>query len=155
MKLSIGRLATVALATAALSAGACAMDEGPEIGSNSGDELGGLLFGQPLGIDFSAGLVVNQVDVQVAKGWLNSDNFSLAVNIDGVNDGYHHHGYQEVSLNATELLGEDRAIALVRIPWTADSTPTHTEETYTVCVEILTDAGNVLGDPMCGVFGPY
>lgn len=117
--------------------------------------LGGLLFGQPLGIDFNAGLVIDRVDVQVAKGWLNSDNFSLAINIDGVNDGYHHHGYQEVPLSVTELLGEEKSIALVKVDWNTDNIPTHTEEIYTVCVEIINNAGTTLGDPMCGVFGPF
>ena len=129
------------------------MDEDLEIGSSE-DELGGLLFGQPLWIDFSEGHVVNEVGVQVAKGWLGSDKFSLGITITGVNDGFHEHGYQEVELNATTLLGTERALAIIATPWTADTAITHSPETYTVCVQIL-NKGGPLGDPMCDKWGPF
>jgi len=116
--------------------------------------VGGLLFGLPVSIGFDEGHFVNQVDVQVNNGWLNSDKFSLAITIDGINDGPHEHGYQEVPLSATEVLGDERSTANVRVDWNTDTSPTHTSETYHVCVQILVN-GNPVGEPMCDFFGPY
>lgn len=116
--------------------------------------LGGLLFGLPLGIDLDEGHIVNKVYVQVSKGWLNSDNFTLGINIFGMNGGYHHHGSQDVQLSASEILGMEKATALVAIDWTEDSIPTHSPETYTVCVQIITN-DSPIGGAMCDSFGEY
>ena len=114
------------------------------------EAVGGLLFGQAELIEFSNDQVVNRVVVRINKGWLNSDNFTLGITITGLNDGPHEHGYQEVHLRTTEVLDTENNTAYVGIDWNTDIAPTHSSETYTVCVKIMNN-----GAETCNDFGPY
>lgn len=118
------------------------------------EAMGGLLFGFPELMDRSEGDLVDEVIVRVNKGWLNSDSFSLGIQITGENAGIHDHGYQEVPLSITEVLGEEKALVYVRVDWTTDTMPTAHNETYRVCVQILVN-GKPVGDELCNWFGPF
>jgi hypothetical protein len=123
--------------------------------STSAFALGAQLIGHPELIEFDPiDHVVNKVVVRVNDGWLNSDTFSLAITITGVNDGFHLHGYQQVPLSHTEVLGREKSLAFVGVYWNADTLSTHSPETYTVCVQILANDMEV-GDEMCNDFGPF
>ena len=124
------------------------------LGTGSASALGGQLFGLALGIDFGDDHLVSGIEVQVAKGWLNSDNFSLAISIDGLNHGDHSHGYQEVPLSATEILGTERDLAYVLIDWDTDTLIPSTPEDYTACVQILVN-GNAIGGELCSWVGEF
>ena len=122
--------------------------------STSAFALGGQLFGNPEQIDFNDNHVVNQVIVRVSQGWLNSDTFSLGITITGLNNGFHGHGYQDVPISATEVLGIEKGVAYVSVDWYTDTLSTHSPEAYTVCVQIFANNMEV-GDEMCGGFGPF
>ena len=108
--------------------------------------VGGLLFGQAQWIEFGADDKVNYVVVKVNNGWLNSDNFTLGITITGLNGGPAFHGYQEVHLSASELLGVDGATALIGVEWTTDLISTSAPENYTVCTKVMDNGAETCND---------
>ncbi len=98
--------------------------------------------------------LVSQLWVLVSPEWLQSDVVSLAIEITGINDGFHEHGSQELLVSATELLATDAGQALVSVNWTTDLLITHTPETYTACVQAMVN-GQPFGAENCADFGPY
>ena len=127
------------------------------MGTGSANALGGRLFGQPLGIDFGGDDLVSTITVQVSKGWLNSDNFSLTISIYGINGGYREHGYQEVPLSDTQMiqiLGYDQGAAFIQIDWNTDILTPSSPEDYTACVQVLVN-GNEIGGELCSWVGSF
>jgi len=97
---------------------------------------------------------VTELWIIVAPEWLDSDDVSLAIEIFGNNDGLHEHGFQEVLVSATELLGMDQVDAFVLVDWTTDTSITHSPEDYTVCVQAIVD-GQAFGAEYCRTLGPF
>ena len=105
------------------------------------------------GLFFVNGLV-SKIWVLVAPEWLNSNDVSLAIEITGINDGFHEHGFQLVLVSDTTLLAIDQGDALVEVDWTTDTNLTHSPESYTVCLQAMFN-GQDFGVPNCTTFGPY
>ena len=108
---------------------------------------------EPNRIFLSDGLV-SELWVIVAPEWLESDVVSLAIEISGINAGFHEHGSQELLVSATELIAVDNGEALVSVDWTTDLLITHSPETYTACVQAMVD-GQPFGLENCAAFGPF
>ena len=104
-------------------------------------------------IDFVDGFV-SKLWVVVAAEWLESDVVSLAIEITGINAGFHEHGTQELLVSSTTLVAIDQGEALVLVDWTADPNLTHSPETYTACVQAMVD-GQPFGVINCSAFGPF
>jgi hypothetical protein len=92
--------------------------------------------------------------VLVAPEWHESDVVSLAIEITGINAGFHEHGSQELLVSETTILAIDQGQALVSLDWTTDPNLTHSPETYTVCVQAMVD-GQPFGVENCTSFGPF
>jgi hypothetical protein len=162
LKLSLGRISAVAIAALALSTGACAMEEDPVIGSSS-DELGGLLFGQPVDLYFDSyyGSDIEQVVVKVANGWLNSEAFDIEVTVTSQNGLLMEHGTAALTLTKDDLfVGEDwegdKGYAYVSVPgslFSGNHQPDDAATGYFVSVQIHAN-GSEVGDPMTGTFLP-
>jgi hypothetical protein len=110
---------------------------------------------QPDSIFLVNGLV-SELWVLVAPEWLESDVVSLAIDITGINAGFHEHGYQELRVSATALLGVDQGQALVSVDWPIGTDPnlTHSPETYTACIQAMVN-GLPFGAENCTSFGPF
>ena len=98
--------------------------------------------------------IVSDLWVFVAPEWLDSDDVSLAIEITGINDGFHPHGFQEVLVSATQVLAIDQGDALVQVDWTTDMFITHSPEDYTACVQAMVN-GQAFGVENCTAFGPF
>ncbi len=98
--------------------------------------------------------IVIDVSFLVAPEWLNSNDVSLAIEITGINDGFHEHGSQVVLVSDTTVLVIDQGLALVEVDWTTDTNLTHSPEDYTVCVQAMFN-GQDFGVPNCRTFGPF
>jgi len=105
------------------------------------------------GLFFTDGLVTG-VWVFVAPEWLETNEVSLAIEITGINAGFHEHGSQEALVSATTLLVEDQGDALVSVNWTTDPNLTHSPEDYTVCLQAFYN-DLPFGVANCATFGPY
>lgn len=104
-------------------------------------------------IFFDNGLV-SELWVVVAPEWLESDVVSLAIEITGINDGFHEHGSQELLVSESSFVGGDEELAIVSVDWTTDPNLTHSPETYTACVQAMVD-GQPFGAENCAAFGPF
>ncbi len=98
--------------------------------------------------------LVSDLWVFVAPEWLESDTVSLAIEITGINDGFHEHGSQTLLVSATTLLALDQGDALVMVDWTTDPNTTHSPEDYTACIQAMVD-GQPFGAENCTTFGPF
>ena len=112
------------------------------------------LMGVPQGMDFAPGGLVSDVLVTVKRGWVNSDQFSLYINITGLNGGVSLHGEDIIPLSETTVFGADKDIAEVVVPWTKDETPQQADEIYTTCVQVLFN-DRPFGSEKCTDFGPF
>lgn len=176
MKRYLGRILAVALTTATLATGACALED-EDVGLND-DELGGLLFGDPVLIDFDLGsLTVSRIDVLVANGWLNSENFSVEVDLYGFVGGNEaglpcgspdpesdsgtprpdladpcvlDRGHKEVTLTKDLIFPDtaERGTVIVSIDWSNLAVSYTPTEAFGACVQIKAN-GNPLGEVMC------
>ena len=98
--------------------------------------------------------LVAELYVFVAPDWLESNVVSLALNVSGINGGFHEHGAQEVPVSETTNLVVDQMDALVSVGWTTDPNLTQSPETYTACVQAMVE-GQPFGVENCTSFGPY
>ncbi len=98
--------------------------------------------------------ITSEIWVFVAPEWLESDVVSLAIEVSGINGGFHEHGAQELLVSDANFLIEDQGDVLVSVAWTADLIITHSPETYTVCVQAMVD-GQPFGVENCTSFGPF
>ena len=150
----LGRFA-VPVMLAVIAVGAFASISG---GIPEARALGGQLFGQPRDIHFNnaaANHPVTDVEVLVAKGWLNSDAFSLEIEINSANGVPRYHGTKAFPLNGAKVLATHKGYAVVALKWDVDDDPDWWfSEEYTVCVQVLA-MDTPVGDRMCNVFDPY
>lgn len=98
--------------------------------------------------------LVSELWVVVAPDWLESDVVSLAIEITGINAGFHEHGIEELLVSTTQVLAIEPEQALVSVNWTSDLNITHSPETYTACVQTMI-AGQPFGAENCVAFGPF
>lgn len=143
-----------------LGMGACVAEgDDLQIGSHQA-ELSNAELGVPLAIEFRAGGFVDQLLVDAREVWLDSEQWSLDIEITGLNGGFEHHGsdligFSEMTLFDTEQKGH---AAYVIVDWTQDETPRNVNEVYTVCTQLVQKTGRrdrLSGDLKCQDFGPF
>lgn len=98
--------------------------------------------------------ITSEVYVFVATEWLESDTVSIAIDVSGINGGFHEHGMQEVLVNAATVVIIDQGDAIISVDWVTDEIITASPETYTVCVQAMVD-GQPFGLENCADFGPF
>jgi len=92
--------------------------------------------------------LITKISLIVAPEWLETDEVSLEIEIWGINDGYHEHGFQVVLVSATDVIVIDNGEASVELDWTTDTLTTHSPEDYTACVQAIVD-GQYFGPLGC------
>ena len=122
---------------------------------NACDTLDGTLLGQPLAINFTPQLLVDQLLVEVADAWLTDPAISLDIEIDGINGGYEYHGTDVIDVVDTNVFLTDGVVAQTVVDWDQDFTTQHVNEVYTVCVQPIRNGTELIGSDKCVAFGPY
>ena len=97
---------------------------------------------------------VTSVNVSVKGGWVNTSAIELDITINSINQVPQFRGHQIVPISETTLVvySDFRDVAEVRVDWVdAYTGPQHEDETYTVCVTVLTQ-GKAFGEEACTTF---
>ena len=129
--------------TCNLSTGDCELTPGTE------------LLGTPLVINFTPGLLVDQLLVEVGDSWLTDPSLSFDINITGINGGFVHHGSDVIDVIDTNVFSTNGTVAQTVVDWTTDTTTRHVGEVYTVCVQVLRNTTELIGVVQCPTFGPF
>ena len=141
----------VAVMLAVIAIGAISSIPG---GTPEARAVGGLLFGSTQDIYFenlAEPTWVTGVEVMVAKGWLNSDAFSLAIHVTSSNGGDKDHGTYGFPLSEGAVLGTEKAQANVKFDWPVDVESSSENIRYSVVVQVLAN-DQPIGDPIHTTF---
>lgn len=118
-----------------------------------GDPGAGLAI--PELIEFNTQTLVSLILVQVPVAWLTDPDISLDIEITGLNGGFIQHGTDVIHVVDSTVFSTDGVVANTILDWAADVEPRHVNETYTVCIQSLRNATELIGPDVCVDFGPF
>ena len=98
---------------------------------------------------------MDQLLVEVFDPWLTDTAISLDIEITGINGGFAFHGCDVIDVIDTNVFITDGTVAHTVVDWTMDTTTQNVNEVYTVCVQVLRNTTELIGDVNCRAFGPY
>jgi hypothetical protein len=119
------------------------------------ESLDETLMGQVLSINFTPGLLIDQLLVEVADAWLTDPSISLDIKITGINGGFELHGEDVINVVDTNAFSTNGVVAQTIVDWTQDTITQNVNEVYTVCVQPLRNTTELIGLVKCGSHGPY
>ncbi|MCH7867820.1 MAG: hypothetical protein IH881_08970 [Myxococcales bacterium] len=111
-------------------------------------------LGEPLAINFTPTLLVDQLLIEVADSWLTDPAYALDIEITGINGGFERHGDDVIDVVDTNVFSTNGSVAQTVVDWDQDTTSQNVNEVYTVCVQVIRNT-ELLGDLKCGQFGPF
>jgi len=113
------------------------------------------LLGQALAINFTPGLLIDELLVEVADAWLTDPAISLDIVITGINGTFEFHGEDVINVVDTNIFSTNGVVAQTVVDWTMDNITQNVNEVYTVCVQPKRNTTELIGPVKCGAFGPY
>jgi len=127
----------------------CIPTSGSNVISHPGEGMG-----VTLAIQFTPANTIDSLLIEVLDEWLTDENYSLYIEITGLNGGFELHGTDTIAMTDTTVFFTDGEIAETVVTWTTDITPMNVNEVYTVCVTIFLK-GEMVGLEKCKLFGPF
>jgi hypothetical protein len=119
------------------------------------ESLDETLMGRLLSINFTPGLLIDQLLVEVADAWLTDTSISLDIEITGINGGFELHGEDVINVVDTNAFSTNGVVAQTVVDWTQDTITQNVNEVYTVCVQPLRNTTELIGLVKCSTHGPY
>ena len=119
---------------------------GLEVAAQDAENLSDLAI--PLGVNFGADDLVDEVIVTVLRGYTETP-FAVYIEITSINGVFHDQGKAVISLSDATVLDEAQRAATVSFGWSEPGFPSKVGDTYTICATLVWPNPDKTGETRC------